>query len=133
MHIVSAALMPPYAVPRREWHQTAKFHLISHSGTASPRGEAECSLRPGGEGGATRRMRASLAVSSHQIQRIGGMRHAALRSASPGITSCRELSPHQSLRDSPFTWRAVKGSNPLKHKNKSNTHGVTFTCERTIK
>ena len=52
---------------------------IGHCMTASPRGEADCSLRPGGEGGATRRMRASFTVSSHQIQRIGGMRHAALR------------------------------------------------------
>ena len=69
--------MPPYAVPRREWHQTAKFHLISHYVTAFPRGEADCSLRPGGEGG-KRRMRASLTVSSHQIQAISGMRLCSL-------------------------------------------------------
>ena len=64
---------------RRRQHHTVRLHLISHYVTASPGGEADCSLRPGGEGGATRRMRASLTVSSHQIQRIGGMRHAALR------------------------------------------------------
>ena len=79
--------------------------------TASPRGEADCSLRPGGEGGAMRRMRASLTVSSHQIQRIGGMRacrptprieHLVGRCAHtpPLATSNRKLSPHQSLRDS---------------------------------
>ena len=59
---------------RRRQHHSARLHLISHYVTASPGGEADCSLRPGGEGGATRRMRASLTVSSHQIQRIGGMR-----------------------------------------------------------
>ena len=52
---------------------------IGHCMTASPRGEADCSLRPGGEGGATRRMRASLTVRTHEIRRIGGMRHADLR------------------------------------------------------
>ena len=62
---------------RRRQHHSAKLHLISHSVTASPRGEADCSLRPGGEGGATRRMRASLTVSSHQIH--GNRRHEACR------------------------------------------------------
>ena len=33
-------------------------------------------------------------------EKCGGMRHAAIRSDSPRITSCRETSPHQSLRDS---------------------------------
>ena len=96
---------------RRWQHHSARLHLISHSVTASPRGEADCSLRPGGKSGATRRMRANLAVSSHQIQRIGGMRacrptrkpkHIAGRCAytPPSVTSYRKTSPHQSLRDS---------------------------------
>ena len=77
---VTCGASSPTGAPvyRRQQHQTAKFHLISHSVTASPRGEADCSLRPGGEGGATRRMRVSLTVSSHQIQRIGGMRACSL-------------------------------------------------------
>ena len=70
--------------------------------TASPRGEANCSLRPGGEGGATRRMRASLTVCSYEIQSnctksqlVGRCAHTP-----PLATTYRETSPHQSLRDS---------------------------------
>ena len=32
---------------RRRQHHTVSFHLISHYVTASPGGEADCSLRPG--------------------------------------------------------------------------------------
>ena len=32
---------------RRRQYQTVRFHLISHFVTASPQGEADCSLRPG--------------------------------------------------------------------------------------
>ena len=46
------------------------------------------------------------------------MRHAALRESGSTVEFCMnklwcksEKTP-QSLRDSPFTWRAAKGSNP---------------------
>ena len=108
-------VMPSYAVPCRECHQTAKFHLVSHFVTASSRGEADCSLRPGGEGGATRRMRASLTVSSHQIQRIGGMR------------SCRPTQRIETPRRAVFPHTAADNIKPQDFTSQS---GVSHTTPR---
>ena len=89
-------------IHRCRQHHTAKFHLISHFVTASPRGEADCSLRPGGEGGATRRMRASLTVRTHEIRRIGGM------------TSCRPAPRIETPRRAMCLHTAAKNKPPIR-------------------
>ena len=93
--------LPPFSVclHRRQQHQVVRLHLISHSVTASPRGEASCSLRPGGEGGATRRMRESLTVRAHEIRRIGGMR--ACRPTPRIETPRRAVCPHTAAKNKP--------------------------------
>ena len=84
---------------RRQQHHSARLHLISHFVTASPRGEADCSFRPGGEGGATRRMRASLTVRTHEIRRIETPRRAlCLHTAAKNKPPIRTAQIHYILK-----------------------------------